>query len=372
MLPVVYSPAYQTYNFGEGHPFTPIRQAMLTELLRHFSLPLDWIVPPVATREDVRQVHAEDFVEAVERAAAGDTDVPWCYGLGTSDVPFFAGMDQAARVLVGGTLEAARRIASGAGTRVLQLGGGLHHAMRDRAAGFCVYNDVAVAIEHLRQQGLRVAYVDVDVHHGDGVQALFYDTPDVLTISLHQDGQTLFPGTGGLDELGEGAGRGFSLNVPLLPGLGDDAYLDAFESVVPHALAWFQPDVLVVEAGADAHGLDPLAGLNLTTYGFEQVFRRIVALAGQHAQGRLLVTLGGGYHPDSALRVWLLLLHVLADLPLPEALPQPWRETWQQRLGIALSPRLHDAGPSTTPPAEALAARATTRALLERAAGLWM
>lgn len=372
MLPVVFSDAYRRYNFGAGHPFAPIRQFILTDLLNTLALPLSWIEPPVASRADVLSVHDEEFVEAVEAASEGRTDLPWRFGLGTPDVPFFAGMDEAARVLVGGTLEAARRIAQGDAKCVLQLGGGLHHAMRDAASGFCVYNDTAIAIRSLRRQGLRVAYVDVDVHHGDGVQALFYDEPEVLTLSLHQSGRTIYPGTGEIDEMGEGAGRGYALNVPLLPGTGDDAYLAAFESVVPHALAWFRPDVLVVEAGADAHRLDPLAQLSLTTHGFEHVFRRLFALAGQHTGGRALFTLGGGYHPDSTVRVWLLLICVLAGVPLPHHLPDTWRATWQQQLDVSLHPYLHDAAPSTTDPVIAEVSRATALTLMEQVVRLWI
>lgn len=372
MLSVVYSPAYQRYNFGEGHPFTPIRQTLLTELIHAFELPIRWVEPGVATREDLLTVHAPDFVEAVEQASQGATDLPWRFGLGTTDVPLFPGMDEAARTLVGGTLEAARQITSGAARRVLQLGGGLHHALYDQAAGFCVYNDTAVAIRHLRDAGLRVAYIDVDVHHGDGVQALFYDTADVLTLSIHESGQTLFPGTGSVEETGEGAGRGYALNVPLLPGTSDDVYLEAFEAVVPHALAWFRPDVLVVEAGADAHRLDPLAHLTLSTHGFERLFRRLLALADTHTEGRALFTLGGGYHPDSTVRVWLLLVALLAGAPLPERLPEAWRATWESRLNVPIHPILHDAEPTTSQPGVSEATRLTTRTLLEQVAGLWM
>ncbi len=201
MLTTLYHDAYQDYDFGPGHPFTPLRQALLVSALDALGVSVDGFeAAPVASRADVLTAHDADFVDAVERASRGER---WAgmdgYGLGSGDVPAFAGMDTATRRLVGGTLEGARRIAGGAATRVLTLGGGLHHAHRGYASGFCVYNDHGVAIRHLRAAGLRVAYVDVDVHHGDGVQALFYDDPDVLTISLHETGRTLFPGTGGRD-----------------------------------------------------------------------------------------------------------------------------------------------------------------------------
>jgi acetoin utilization protein AcuC len=374
MLTVLYDDAYLAYDFGPGHPFTPLRQRLLVTALEGLGVETTaFVAPPPATRDDVLGVHDADYVAAVERASRGER---WAgmegFGLGTGDVPAFAGMDEAARALVGGTLEGARRIATGAARRVLTLGGGLHHAHRAYGSGFCVYNDHGVAIRHLRAAGLRVAYVDVDVHHGDGVQALFYDDPDVLTISLHETGRTLFPGTGGVEELGTGAGHGASLNAPLLPGTADESYLDCFERVVPHALAWFRPDVLVVEAGADAHRFDPLAHLALSSHAFEAVFGRLVALADEHCGRRLLVTLGGGYHLDSAPRVWTLLYHVLAGADVPERMPEAWRRDWQRRVPVYLPEALHDAPARPSAPGVEEANRETVRVLMERAAAVWM
>ncbi|HYE57539.1 MAG TPA: acetoin utilization protein AcuC [Rhodothermales bacterium] len=374
MLTVLYHDAYLTYDFGPGHPFSPLRQRLLVSALEALGVARQgFVAPPMASRVDVLGVHDADFVEAIERASGGEQ---WAgmesYGLGTGDVPAFAGMDEATRVLVGGTLEGARRIAHAGARRVLTLGGGLHHAHRGYASGFCVYNDHGVAIRHLRAAGLRVAYVDVDVHHGDGVQALFYDDPDVLTVSLHETGRTLFPGTGGIEEMGRGPGRGAALNVPLLPGTADESYLDCFERTVPHALAWFRPDVLVVEAGADAHRFDPLAHLALSSHAFETLFRRLVALADEHCGGRMLVTLGGGYHLDSAPRVWTLLYHVLAGKELLERMPEAWRREWQGRVSVHLSEALHDAPARPSAPGVTEGNQETVRRLMERAAAVWM
>lgn len=373
MVPVVYHPAYRDYYFGPEHPFSPVRLEMLLDLLSALGHEVAPVAPAAAPREALLAVHAADFVAQVEAAGSGEPAPDAArYGLGTPDVPAFAGMDAAARHLVGGTLHAARRAAEGA--VVLQLGSGLHHAQHARAAGFCVYNDLAVAIEALRQEGLRVAYVDVDVHHGDGVQALFYDAPDVLTLSLHETGQYLYPGTGFVYELGEGAGRGYKLNVPLEPFTTDDSYLDAFERVVPHALAWFQPDVLVVQCGADAHFRDPLADLLLTTHAYETLFRRLLALA--RGVGRAVFTLGGGYDPDATTRVWALLYLLLQEQPLPERLPETWRARWQARLGAAPSPTLHDAPAAFDIPPERQAAiarqnRGLSQRLMETAVVHW-
>jgi acetoin utilization protein AcuC len=343
MATLLFHDRYLDYNFGPEHPFSPVRQRMTMDLLEALGHPAEAVAPPVARRDDVRRVHSESFVEAVEAASAG-TAPPQAreYGLDTGDVPVFDGMDAAARGLVGGTLHGAQLIADGRARRVLQFGGGLHHAREDRASGFCVYNDLSVAIDALRAHDLRVAYVDVDVHHGDGVQFLHYDDPAVLTLSLHETGRALFPGTGGVQEVGRGLGKGFSLNVPLAPFTESDSYLDAFERVVPYALSHFQPDVVVAQCGADAHFNDPLADLLLTTHAYEQIFRRLLALADDHADGRLLCTLGGGYRLDGVSRIWALLALLMRGHDLPEALPEDYRARWDARLDDPLTPTLHD------------------------------
>ncbi|AEB11230.1 acetoin utilization protein AcuC [Marinithermus hydrothermalis] len=349
MVPVIYHPAYLSYNFGPQHPFSPVRLEMLLDLLHALGYPPPLHTPPQATRAEVLRVHAERFVTRVEAAARGAPPADLHhYGLGTTDTPVFPEMDAAARWIVGGTLEGARLIAAGRTQRVLQLGGGLHHAQYDKASGFCVYNDLAVAIRYLTDQGLRVAYIDIDVHHGDGVQWIFYDDPNVLTLSLHESGRYLFPGTGTVLELGRGAGAGLKLNLPLEPFTQDASYLEVFERVAPAALEAFRPDVLVVQCGADAHYMDPLADLLLTTQAYEQLFQRVLDLARAHTGGRALFTLGGGYALDATVRVWALLYHVLLELPLPKALPEAWRATWQERTGHPLTPTLHD--PPGTPP----------------------
>jgi acetoin utilization protein AcuC len=339
---VIYRDEYRLYNFGPQHPFSPVRLEMLVSLLQALGVWREPLSPPEATREEVLSVHSERLVKRVEAASRGER-VPDLehYGLGTGDTPVFPGMDRAARVLVGGTLEGARRILLGE-RRVLQLGGGLHHAQYDRASGFCVYNDLSVAIRHLTRAGLRVAYLDIDVHHGDGVLWIHYEEKEVLTLSLHESGRYLFPGTGHVHEMGRGEGTGRKLNLPLEPFTEDESYLEVFEALVPWALKAFRPDVLVVQAGADAHFLDPLADLLLTTRAYERLFRLILEYAEAFTGGRVLFTLGGGYSLDAAVRVWAILYHVFHDLPLPERLPESWLKAWEGRLGEALTPTLHD------------------------------
>lgn len=366
-LVTVYDDAYRAYDFGPDHPFTPLRQAMLVDLLAHLGVDTGAFErPDPVTPDDVRRVHTPALVAAVEGASEGGWDIDWeNVGIGTPDVPAFDGMDLATRRLCGGTVHAADAVATGRARRAVTLGGGLHHAHPDHAAGFCVYNDHALAIERLRAAGLRVAYVDVDVHHGDGVEAFFAADPDVLTVSIHESGQTLYPGTGRIESRGRGAGRGTVVNLPLAAGTADASYLAAFDAVVPGAIAAFHPDVLVVEAGGDAHRFDPLAHLALSTHAFEAVFRRLVGLADAHCAGRIVVALGGGYHLDAVVRIWTILWHVLAARPIPERVPEPWRASWQRRVPVHLTATLHDAEVRASRP-DAEAANAATVARLRR------
>jgi acetoin utilization protein AcuC len=343
-LAVIVDPASAGYDFGPEHPFSPRRVEMVRDLMRELGLAAPEIAPEPATREEMCTVHASEYVERVAELSApgadrGDAER---WGLGTADNPIFEGMDLATRRVVGGTLTAARLVADGTVKRALHLGGGLHHALRARASGFCVYSDLGVAIEALRRRGLRVAYIDVDVHHGDGVQQLFYGAPEVCTVSIHEAGRYLFPGTGEIHELGEGAAYGTKLNVPLMPFTEDASYLEIFERVVPEALAAAEPDVLVLQAGADAHYDDPLADLRLTTRAYEHIFRRVLELAEKFTRGRVVATLGGGYSMTATPRVWTILYLTLLGAPLPVRLPEAWRARWEKAIGGPMPETLHD------------------------------
>ncbi|MGE5716837.1 MAG: acetoin utilization protein AcuC, partial [Acidobacteriota bacterium] len=226
------------------------------------------------------------------------------------------------------------------------LGGGLHHARRSFASGFCIYNDLAIAINSLTRSGLKVAYLDIDVHHGDGVQQILYEDPRVLTVSVHESGKYLFPGTGEIRELGSGAGRGLKLNLPLEPFTEGESYLEVVEQVIPPALRHFRPDVLVVQAGADAHFDDPLSDLMLTTRDYEAIFRRILGWADDFTAGRVLFTLGGGYSFRAVPRVWAILYLVVHDLDVARDLPESWRSTWSRVSEDELPQAFHDPNPS--------------------------
>ncbi len=350
MATLIHRPEYAQYDFGPEHPFTPARLEMLLDLLRELEVPLDLLAAPAATREDLLGVHDPAYVAAVEALSRGEEGAgAESFGLGTPDNPVFPGMDLAARWLVGGALHGAHLLLEGREAHVLQLGGGLHHAQRDRAAGFCLYNDLAIAIRAMVDRGWRVAYLDLDLHHGDGVQSLFYENDRVLTISLHESGHYLFPGTGHIHELGGGYARGLSINVPFEPFTGPEDYLEAFEAVVPRVLETFAPHALVLQAGADAHFDDPMGDLALTTQAFERLYRRAMELADQHAHGRLLATLGGGYEAKVVARVWAILVLTLLGRPIPERLPPRWLARWQPLLGPEPPGCLHDPVPPYPP-----------------------
>lgn len=350
MPSVIYHPSYRNYNFGADHPFSPVRGEMTLDLLRALGHNVAALEPEPATRADILSVHEEHFVNRVEALSEG-REVPDCedYGLGTPDNPAFPGMDEAARWHVGGTLYGARLICEQGEKRVLQLGGGLHHARSKFASGFCIYNDLAIAINYLTRQGLWVTYLDIDVHHCDGVQQILYEDMRVMTVSLHESGRYLFPGTGEIHELGSGPGRGLKLNIPLEPFTEGDSYLEAFEKVLPAALDHFKPGVLVVQAGADAHYDDPLADLMLTTHDYEKIFRRILEFADTFAAGRVLFTLGGGYSLRATPRVWAMLYLIMHNLPLGQDLPPEWGDKWDCVLGNKLPLTFHDPDPGYPP-----------------------
>ena len=376
MPSVIYHPAYRNYSFGEHHSFSPLRVEMMLDLLEALGHRVETVEPQPATHDEILSVHEDYYVRRVERLSAGE-EVPDCedYGLGTPDNPLFPGMDEAARWLVGGALHGTRLICEKGEKRVLQLGGGLHHARRNVASGFCIYNDLAIAIKSLTKHGLWVAYLDIDVHHGDGVQQILYDDKRVMTISLHESGRYLFPGTGEIHELGSGVGRGLKLNLPLEPLTEGESYLEVLDQVVPAALRQFRPGVLVVQSGADAHFDDPLADLMLDTRAYEGIFRRLLGWAEEFTSGRVLFTLGGGYSLQATPRVWALLYLLIHDLPLPEHLPETWRTRWSSKFEHGPPMTLHDPNPGhpDVPNREEIANRnrLVAKNLLEAARHYW-
>jgi acetoin utilization protein AcuC len=225
------------------------------------------------------------------------------------------------------------------------ISGGLHHALRSQASGFCVYNDAGVAIARLKEErpGIRVAYVDTDAHHGDGVQWMFFEDPDVLTVSIHESGRYLFPGTGEVQEKGMGEGKGYSVNVPLLPYTDDDSFISTFEAVVPEALRAFEPDLIISQNGCDAHKLDPLSHLSATTRLYEHVPAAIHDLAHELCDGRWVATGGGGYDIWRVVpRAWSALWAAVSHQELSEEVPDDWLERWGPKSPVGLPRRVRD------------------------------
>ncbi|MDQ6851358.1 MAG: acetoin utilization protein AcuC [Actinomycetota bacterium] len=325
----VWDERYLAYDFGE-HPLSPVRLDLTIRLARSLGVldRLDLRSPEPADDARLLTIHDADYLAAV-RAASNDPSFSG-YGLGTADDPVFAGMYDASALIAGGSAIAARQVWDGKAGHAVNIAGGLHHAMRNYASGFCVFNDVVLAIRTLLDAGAnKVAYVDIDVHHGDGVQAAFYADPRVLTISLHQDPGTLFPGTGLPDEIGSGAGEGTSLNVALPPGTRDDGWLRAFRAVVPGAVRAFAPDVLVTQCGCDTHHEDPLANLELSVDGQRAAIGELHQLAHEVAGGKWVALGGGGYGIVRCVpRTWTHLLAEASGVRLDPAteVPQEWAD----------------------------------------------
>ncbi|WP_436495860.1 acetoin utilization protein AcuC [Actinokineospora sp. HUAS TT18] len=325
---VVWDASLLGYDLGGEHPFNPIRLELTMRLAAALGV-LDGVplrVPEPASDADIERVHELEYIKAVRQAPTVGWDVG--HGLGTADNPVFDRMHAASALVVGGSMLAARQIAEGTADRAVSIAGGLHHAMRDHAAGFCVYNDCAVAISWLLDNGFdRIAYVDVDVHHGDGVQAAFYDDPRVLTVSLHQSPMTLWPGTGFVNELGGRGAQGSAVNIPLPPHTRDPAWLRAFTGVVPSLLRAFQPQILVSQCGVDTHEEDPLADLSLSVDGHRAIYRALRDLADRYAGGKWLATGGGGYQLLRVVpRSWTHLIATMLDRDVaPETrVPADW------------------------------------------------
>ena len=336
------------YNFGVTHPMNPLRVELTMQLARELGVLdlLDVVGADARTSDELCAVHTREYVARVQELSADPSTVDPAVGLGTADNPVFAGMHEASALIAGASVEAARRVWTGESLRSANIAGGLHHAMPGSASGFCIYNDVALAIAWLLEHGAeRVAYVDVDAHHGDGVQAIFYDDPRVLTVSLHEGPETLFPGTGYPTETGGPGAEGTSVNVALPPGTSDAGWLRAFHAVVPPVLRAFGPDVLVTQHGCDSHMDDPLTNLMLSVDGQRASYLALEQLAEELTGGRWVVTGGGGYAvTDVVPRIWSHLLAIVAGAPvdLETPTPSPWRSAVEELSGRSAPQRMTD------------------------------
>jgi acetoin utilization protein AcuC len=371
---LAYDDSLAAYRFNDTHPLRPERFTLAVELMRAWGLlePPDVAIvpPPLAPDGEVLLAHSADYVAAVKDASTTGRAQPG-FGIGPGDTPAFLGMHEAAARAAGATCEALDAVLDGRSARAHSPAGGLHHAHHDHASGFCIYNDAVIAIERAirARPGLRVAYVDIDAHHGDGVEAAFIERPDVLTLSVHESGTYLFPGTGRATDAGKGAGAGTCINVPLPPYAGDECYPLVLEQVIAPALRGYAPDVIVLQAGGDTHRSDPLTHLDLTVAGYVSLVSGIIALAEEVCSGRIVALGGGGYQPFSEVpRMWAAVMALLLGRDVPEVLPEAWLERAAAGARMAGQPAPASAGTFDEPdigPGDA--ARAEARAGTEQA-----
>jgi acetoin utilization protein AcuC len=332
---IAYHPDFLGYDFGPQHPLRPERVTAGLGLLSAsglWSAGDETLSPPAATDQELELVHDPAFVAAIKSAGTGR--LPGVelrrFGLASSDNPAFPGMHHAAALVTGGSVAAVRQVMRGELVHAFNPAGGLHHALRGRASGFCIYNDPAVAAAvAVKEFGAKVLYLDFDCHHGDGVQWLFYGEPEVLTISFHESGRFLFPGSGDVNEIGEGPGRGYSVNIPMAPFTQDDSWIQAIQAIVPPLTELFAPDLVISSHGADTHMWDPLTHLALTTASFVAQARLVHELAHRRAEGRWLAVGSGGYDWRRVVpRSWSIVWAEMSGRELPELLPESWRAEW--------------------------------------------
>jgi len=317
----VYTRRYFDYDYGEFHPLKIERLQMTYDLCRAYGL-LDLVdmklvetIP--ATEEEILRFHKSDYIDVLKAASRGLMKENYQYGLGPGDNPIFPGVWEWCLLQSGASLQCAKLVEEKKVRIAFNIAGGLHHALYDRASGFCYLNDPVLAILHFVDRGYRVLYLDVDAHHGDGVQWAFYDDPRVLTVSFHQDGRTLFPGSGHVTEMGAKTGMGYSVNIPMLPGTDDDVFWQGFINVIPSLLDIFKPDVIVSQLGVDTFKDDPLTALELTTNGY----CKVIDYLRENAPAWVALG-GGGYNVDNVARAWTLAWAVMNKIELPDNMPE--------------------------------------------------
>lgn len=352
----IYSEELLKYKFNSDHPFNQHRLKVTVDLLTRInSLDAQQIIKPrMASDEELLLIHDPNYVEAVKKAGHGQLSKEMAdnYGLGTEDTPIFPNMHEASAQLVGGTLTAVDQVMSGKAVHALHLGGGLHHGFRGKASGFCIYNDSAVAIKYLLEKyQARVLYVDTDAHHGDGVQWSFYDDPNVCTLSIHETGRYLFPGTGNVNERGQGKGYGYSFNIPVDAFTEDESWLFAYQNALREVAAFFKPDIIFTQNGADAHYYDPLTHLSASMKIYREIPKLAHEIAHQYCDGRWVAVGGGGYDIWRVVpRAWSLIwLEMTENANCYGDLPRDWVDFWQKEAPVKL-PTSWDDPDSLYPP----------------------
>lgn len=336
----VYTDEFLKFDYGLAHPLKIARLKLTYELIKEYgllSLPnTHYIEVRRAEDEELLMFHSKEYIEILKTANMG-IEVPdaYHYGLGSGDNPIFKGLLDWSRLVTGASLQAASLVDNGDVDIAFTISGGLHHAMPSRASGFCYINDIVIAIMSLLKKGKRVAYIDIDAHHGDGVQEAFYKTDRVLTISMHETGKALFPGTGFESEIGEGAGEGYSVNVPMPPFSDDELFVYAFDEVVPPFIKEFKPDIVVTQLGVDSFCSDPLSHLNYTNTGFCEVVKKIKELS-----PKWVALGGGGYDSANVAKAWTLTWALLNEVEIPDEIPDDFLKKYYME-GI-LSKKIKD------------------------------
>ena len=325
----IYSDSLSKHTLSETHPMKPVRLRYTYELLEAygaFDAPnVSLVSPRAASNDELLWYHSPEYIAAVRRLNEGDFSVDQHrFNFGPGDNPAYQGIYDASALSTGATLTAVELLLSDEVDAAFSISGGLHHAMPSYAYGFCVFNDPVIGIKRLLTQGMKVAYVDIDCHHGDGVQHAFYDTDGVMTISLHESGAFLFPGTGHTQEIGAGRGRGYSVNVPLYPYTTDEVYLWAVREVAMPLLRRFRPDALVTQLGIDSHFKDPITHLALSVQGHAAVVEELASLG----VGKWLALGGGGYDLQAVARAWALDFAVMSEQRLSANIPQAYSEKY--------------------------------------------
>lgn len=345
----IYSPEQLDYKFSETHPFNQKRLQLTMDLLTHIHAlhPEQIKTARVATDEELLLGHDAAYIEIVKRAGHGELreGEGEVYGIGTEDTPIFKNMHEASAMFVGGTLTACDYVMQGKTNHALNLGGGLHHGFHGKASGFCIYNDSTVAIKYMQKKyNARVLYIDTDAHHGDGVQWSFYDDPSVCTLSIHETGRYLFPGTGAVTERGNGEGYGTSFNIPLDAFTEDGSFLEVYETAIREIITHFKPDVILTQNGADAHYFDPLTHLYSTIKTYEVIPKIAHELAHEFCEGRWIAVGGGGYDIWRVVpRAWSMVWLAMTNQQVPTgSLPPAWLERWQTEAPVTLVPTWED------------------------------
>lgn len=322
LVAFIYSEKFDKYSYGEAHPLKMIRLKLTYELIKAYELlkspNIFHVESELAKEEDILSFHTKEYIEALKGMDKDEYPKnPSQFGLGYGDNPIVKGIYEGSLLSGGGSIQAARLIMDGKAKIAFNIAGGLHHAMPDRASGFCYINDPVLAIKELLKKYNKIAYIDIDAHHGDGVQYAFYDTDKVLTISLHEAGTFLFPGTGFSEEIGTGKGRGFSVNLPFYPGTDDETFVWGFNEIVPALIDGYNPDAIVAQLGVDTMSTDPLTHLELTTNGFCEMVKKI-----RDFNLPLAALGGGGYNVANVARCWTLALGTFAGIELSDTIPE--------------------------------------------------